>query len=498
MARHVLATVVEGVNGDPVPSVALIVDHPQRDLGGLVLTAFTLGQRGITTYLVPHDFADEEVFTIAPDLALLQYARPGNESFARRLLDAGVRFGVLDTEGAVWPSERVYAGLLWRDAELRRKVHVVCMWGPHLARYLVDESVFASDQVVVTGCPRFDFYHRRWWSVLGGERARAPRKRILINTNFSHANPRFVTAAQHGRAMRERYGQSAEEVDRLFATESPALDAMLDLVRSLGRDFPAAEVVVRPHPWENTELYRQYANDLANVSIENGGPVQPEILSASVVIQRGCTTAIEAGLAGVPALSPLWINRAMPQPLAESVSVPCRSYAEMRSQVAAALGEEGVSKSSNGNALSDLIEQRFHRVDGRSHERVAQAVASALADAAGPSLGRCRRLMYRLDDPGCRSVHVMLRWVRYRLRLRPDWSFRRWKPVPRRLKPQLAFTADEVQGLLDRVASAVKGTGEQVFPIMAQPAKCRVTRRPLHAVHLRVMENGSQSRGSSQ
>ena len=67
------------------------------------------------------------------------------------------------------------------------------------------------------------------------------------------------------------------------------------------------------------------------------GSVQPEIFRAAIVIQRNCTTAVEAGLAGVPALSPEWIPSWFRMELADRVSIPAQSYAEMHSYVSGAL-----------------------------------------------------------------------------------------------------------------------------------------------------------------
>ena len=89
--------------------------HPQRDLPGLVLTAFALCQRGIVCHLVPLNLQDRELPALAPDLVLLNYLRPGNEAVTRALLAAGVRIGLLDTEGAVWSECGAYTELLWPD-----------------------------------------------------------------------------------------------------------------------------------------------------------------------------------------------------------------------------------------------------------------------------------------------------------------------------------------------------------------------------------------------
>ncbi|MGZ8378124.1 MAG: surface carbohydrate biosynthesis protein, partial [Gemmatirosa sp.] len=60
------------------PRIALVVDHPQRDLGGIVLTALALCARGATCHLVPANIAPREIWALAPDLVVLNYFRRSN------------------------------------------------------------------------------------------------------------------------------------------------------------------------------------------------------------------------------------------------------------------------------------------------------------------------------------------------------------------------------------------------------------------------------------
>src|SRR5437879_11292758 len=119
------------------PSVALIVDHPQRDLAGIVLTGFQLCQSGVICHLVPHNLEAQQIWALTPDLVLLNFFRVTNQDLARKLVRAGIQVAVLDTEGGVFPDERSYTEALCQDAELRRQLGCICMWGPRLAQYVV-------------------------------------------------------------------------------------------------------------------------------------------------------------------------------------------------------------------------------------------------------------------------------------------------------------------------------------------------------------------------
>src|ERR1700754_4540675 len=115
------------------PRVALVVDHPERDLPGLVLTALDLAQRGVVCHLVPVNLQEREIWALEPDFVLFNYLRRSNERFAADLMNAGIAFGSIDTEGAIWPDMDEYASLLWLDAGRLREARCVCIWGQRLA-----------------------------------------------------------------------------------------------------------------------------------------------------------------------------------------------------------------------------------------------------------------------------------------------------------------------------------------------------------------------------
>ena len=64
------------------PRICLVVDHPDRDLDGLVLLATRLAGLGAEAFLVPLYHLYEIPF-LAPDFVVLNYLRPSNRWLAR-------------------------------------------------------------------------------------------------------------------------------------------------------------------------------------------------------------------------------------------------------------------------------------------------------------------------------------------------------------------------------------------------------------------------------
>lgn len=452
--------------------VALIVDHPQRDLAGLVLTAFELCQRGISCHLVPLNLQHSELWALAPDFVLLNYLRRFNEPVVRQLIEAGIHYGLLDTEGAVFSGPDEYAELHCEDPVLLRGARCVCMWGPKLADYLVAEGAYAREQITVTGCPRFDLYAPGWreaiWDVPG--RNGGP-PRVLINTNFSIVNPRFTSSAYNIEYYHETLGWSREHLAEFTGRETAAISEMIEIARSLAARFAEARITVRVHPHESPEPYRDGLAGIANVEVNDSGPVQSQLFQASAVVQRSCTTAIESALAGAPTLSPRWITPPMEAPMAESVSLGCGSPEEMQGYLDGILAGRYRPSEEHERNVTTVLEEWFHVQDGLAFRRVADAVMGALQPRAVDERA-CERFLYLSSHRSESGLQRAARRVRLALGLSPDWSFRHMRVVPPDAwqRGDKAFTADEVRDLVARVNGVFQANGWPVRPVSVTPA----------------------------
>jgi len=77
------------------------------------------------------------------------------------------------------------------------------------------------------------------------------------------------------------------------------MPVMARVIEALARAFPDRRVVVRPHPIENAKAW---AFDASNVAIESGGDIVTAMKTAAVLVYvSGCTTGLDAALAGAPA-----------------------------------------------------------------------------------------------------------------------------------------------------------------------------------------------------
>jgi hypothetical protein len=162
---------------------------------------------------------------------------------------------------------------------------------------------------------------------------------ILINTNFSMMNgflpslnlrnpgAKPDTPTQVGTAAR---GLTPDFAEGWAKHKKAIFEHFKWLIPLLGKAFPDHTIVIRPHPVENHDVWRQLAQPHNNVKVSYQGNVLAWLKAAKAVIHNGCTTGIEAFIVKVPAIAyrPV-IAKAYDLDLPNSLSYECFNFEEL-------------------------------------------------------------------------------------------------------------------------------------------------------------------------
>jgi len=458
--------------------IALLVDNPYRDLPGLVLVAWRLCQNGATCYLVPVNLRNNEVWSLAPDFILLNHFRTIYEDFVKNLMEAGILVGILDTEGSVFspvpteanirlnnhvqnkqetiPAMEEYALSMVHDKQLRHKVATYCAWTPTFAGYANQAGWYHSEQTMVTGTPRMDFYAAQWHYAA---RCKSPfidaysEPIILINSNFTLANSCFQNPEEEVEMMVNTFSYDRDFVEKWRSTQDVALKALSGLANRLARHFPDVTFIYRPHPFEGEEIYKKLLEPLPNLHLVKKGTVDAWLLRAKALIHWGSSTAIDSCLAGVPAFSAGWIPMHLPIPALEAISIRCSSEDELIQRVSEILNDSFKFPSEIAKNIDSVVKSTFYKIDGYAHKRVADAILKAIESAnSNMSIGKCHDPMYgRYYKTLKGRVDLCIRRI---LGLSVHWSFRHWRNIVNKLEwdhSKKYFDADRVKIIVDAI-----------------------------------------------
>lgn len=471
--------------------IALVVDHPQRDLPGLVLLAGRLCQGGATCYLVPLDLQRRELTALAPDLVVLNYLRRNNQALAGSLQEAGVRLAVLDTEGGVMESPEVYERTMATDPEVRSRVLRLLTWGPRLAEEAKDRGWYPPERIRVTGSPRFDFYAEPWREVPRSRPCPAdgiPEPRVLLTPSYSFLNPRFGTLEEEIRGL-EGLGYDPDFLRRRVEIERRGLDAFAELANRLAAELPEAQIVLRPHPFEQAATYREGLDERPNLHVHQEGTLDTWLVRSRALIQSSCTSAVEGALAGLPVLTAGWIPAWRRVEVLDRAGTACRDHGELRGRLEAALAN-GAARNPADDPAGErrrALHEWFFEVDGQAHRRAAETLLEAVADDDGPGTdpARCPRLHYRPPGGSPGAVGRLTAAVKRTTGLPASWSFRRLRdtaPGARWDASAKAFDVPEVQCIVDSLAAAAEatesGTAEYAWRRRGERLTVRPATRP--------------------
>ena len=279
--------------------LGIIVDNPTRDLDGIALLSYELSNNGIECFLIPMNLARQEIWALDIDFLLLNYVRANNSNFIKKIINANIDFGVLDTEGGVLKIDDLLKSM---DKNSSIASSLYCSWGRYQAKILADEGYYKKENIFITNNPRFDFYHK---SFIKNELYKLPTeflesKYILINTAFTVFNSKFKSLEVEKRMYKKYFGYDDEKFFKRYNSEKESVEYLIEFAKKLFNRFDDIKLIIRPHPFEDLKIYQDKLASYDRIHVTHEGTVVKWIAGAQALINYNCSTSYEAGLLKTP------------------------------------------------------------------------------------------------------------------------------------------------------------------------------------------------------
>lgn len=297
------------------PTLIIPVENQVRELDPKLFLACAAADRGFPCVVGSRREIEFRIDTFPRSIYLSKSMTVRSALFFTVARKLGHEIVTWDEEALVHLPPRIYFSRRLSPLAIRY-VSGLFAWGPdNAALWEGYAGLPPTTPIHITGNPRADLLRPETRSFYRQE-VEGIRKRlgdfILVNTNFNHVNAfypgmnLFLPAKRAG--QRPKFGRAArgmtlEYAEGLRDHKQAVLDDFKKTIPALERDFPHCNIVVRPHPTENQETYRQIAARCSRVHVTNEGNVVPWLLATKAVVHNGCTTGLEAYVLGVPALS---------------------------------------------------------------------------------------------------------------------------------------------------------------------------------------------------
>lgn len=238
----------------------------------------------------------------------LQPPPPHEPDKYQEMKDAGMQVYLLDEEGGIYAGDAEDA---WEeqlrnryDPSLLQEGDRYLVWGEWQSE--VGRSQAPELDIEIVGSPNFDVFQPKYSNSLSAFDTRetgGASDFILVNTRFVFANALNNADSHfmhHGFAQKElsldfRFGRLRMDGIRFYQ--------FISLVHAISSRLPGEQIIVRPHPNERHETYQEIFGPLPNVKVTGTGDVGPWIRRCKALIHNGCTTAIQADVAGKQVIS---------------------------------------------------------------------------------------------------------------------------------------------------------------------------------------------------
>lgn len=184
---------------------------------------------------------------------------------------------------------------------------MVFAWGSDDEEALKQDYSKHSSKIIKTGSPRADLWKPRFSDYWGIPFLTPKKPFLLISSNMAWSNgmvpfhESFINFKRAGYYQRE-----PELVDFHFgytADNYLTTAAFIKAIQHLSEHNNGYDIVLRPHPAENIEIWKIFLDGIPNVHVIREDSISAWVNNAFAVMHNGCTTAFETIVSNKPLLT---------------------------------------------------------------------------------------------------------------------------------------------------------------------------------------------------
>jgi len=283
----------------------LPIETKVRELDAKILLACVAAERGFSPVIGELKELRGNLLAWPEGHVLFKAALKTSRDRFRSYREYGHSISMMCEEGLVYLDKETYQRTKVHPEALQY-VDLFLAWGAEQKEAVVEKYGEISGRIAAVGNPRMDLLRREFRDLWRSEVDQLRRRFgpfIMVNTNFGVAN--FYQGTQAMESKYENVGMIRNESDRAVFRERVEFQRSLirhlkDLVIAMSRRFPGHRVVVRPHPSEKHEFWRESFDACENVDVVFEGGIVPWLAACDLLVENGCTTAIEAWMLDRP------------------------------------------------------------------------------------------------------------------------------------------------------------------------------------------------------
>lgn len=287
-----------------IPLILPVETHV-RELDAKLLLAAVAAESGRVCYIGSQNTIRARIGNLPRGHFIAKGFASRKARFLKILKKLGFTNLAWDEEGLVHPEPAVYYKRRISPQSLKL-LDGVCSWGQDYTSLFVGMPFYDGTPVYETGNPRLDLLDERVRKFFD-EDVRQHREKfgsfILLNSNFGRINSAVRRSRDKGVAGKLTDPVQDAKWQAMLEHRRQLYHHFREMFAGLCEAFPNHNIVLRPHPSERIESWHDIPAKYSNAHVVYEGNVLPWLLAADILVQNGCTTALESVLLNKPVIA---------------------------------------------------------------------------------------------------------------------------------------------------------------------------------------------------
>lgn len=345
-------------------NIYLHTEISARELDSKLLLGVLAASRGHTVIVADHRSLMRMISTGAARPGICHTKdltpSPSKIKYARQLVDRGFSITSIDEEGGLIDYGYDDFARLRYSEESINEASAVFAWGESDSSALKAIYSNQSQKIFKTGSPRADLWRTDFSPYWRKPKDFLSRPYFLISSNMGLANnwKRLWERVEIDRAE-SFYDKDPERLIHQFgatAEDFRKTAEFIKAIRSLAHNNSDFDIVLRPHPVEEPHAWETYLRDIPGVYVIGEGAISEWIEGAFAVMHNGCTSALEATIAGKPVVTYLPFPQDYQRPVPDELGYQAHSAEELLDLVSDIFDKEQRQKNEEKREFSKLPE----------------------------------------------------------------------------------------------------------------------------------------------
>jgi len=258
-----------------------------------------------------------------------------------------------------------------------------------------------SSKLIVTGHPSFDLLHEdliNYYYKLRELKYKIKPGYILINTNFARNNGflSFDRSKIFNIKNKDFFSDKLKkEYEEATLFEKKIFLEFLKMIKVLSNSFPEKNIVIRPHPIENSKTYEREFKEYSNIKVIKDGSAKEWIVGADTVIHHDCTTGIEAFFANKTVISYCpYSNENFTAKLTQDVSIKIYNLEDLISLIKSGSKNDKLSKIEKKKEKLLILDDRIANIKTSATNEIIKNIEKLCNDLDKPNHMQLKKIYY--------------------------------------------------------------------------------------------------------